>query len=178
MLRPLGVLEVCLLARCTGVWICSFHFEVVGFGGHGAMPHQTRDPITACAAAVQNINAFVARENNYASESSGFVSVTQIQVGLCTRSPLPSPGHSAHLSVSPSLSVFPSLPVPCRFNSLAVPLCLSLSLFPRLLLYLSRTLCLTPLSESLHFQYFRAPSPAHSPFLCCTGTSFSHGRTS
>ncbi|CDJ41625.1 amidohydrolase domain-containing protein, putative [Eimeria tenella] len=59
----------------------SFHFEVVGVGGHGAMPFETHDPIAACAAAVQNINTFVARENDYSAESSGFVSVTQIQAG-------------------------------------------------------------------------------------------------
>lgn len=58
----------------------SFHFDIVGFGGHGAMPSQTHDPVTACAAAVQNINNFVARENDYSAVSSGFVSVTQIQV--------------------------------------------------------------------------------------------------
>lgn len=44
------------------------------------MPFETHDPIAACAAAVQNINTFVARENDYSAESSGFVSVTQIQV--------------------------------------------------------------------------------------------------
>ncbi|CDI77540.1 amidohydrolase domain-containing protein, putative [Eimeria acervulina] len=59
----------------------SFHFEVVGAGGHGAMPSQAHDPITACASAVQNINSFVARENDYTAVSSGFVSVTQIQAG-------------------------------------------------------------------------------------------------
>ncbi|CDJ50770.1 amidohydrolase domain-containing protein, putative [Eimeria brunetti] len=59
----------------------SFHFEIVGVGGHGAMPFQTHDPITACASAVQNINSFVARENDYSANSSGFVSVTQIQAG-------------------------------------------------------------------------------------------------
>lgn len=59
----------------------SFHFEIIGVGGHGAMPYQTHDPITACASAVQNINSFVARENDYSAASSGFVSVTQIQAG-------------------------------------------------------------------------------------------------
>ncbi|XP_026194282.1 IAA-amino acid hydrolase ILR1-like 8 [Cyclospora cayetanensis] len=66
-------------ARC--VRLCSFHFEIVGSGGHGAMPAQTRDPIAACTAAVQNVYAIVARENDFAAVSSGFISVTQIQAG-------------------------------------------------------------------------------------------------
>ena len=44
------------------------------------MPAKTRDPIAACAAAVQNVNAIAARENDFGSASSGFISITQIHV--------------------------------------------------------------------------------------------------
>ena len=80
-LSVLSVLVACAVRETMPLeCLRSFHFEVVGAGGHGAMPSQAHDPITACASAVQNINSFVARENDYTAVSSGFVSVTQIQV--------------------------------------------------------------------------------------------------
>ncbi|KAL8269373.1 hypothetical protein Esti_006708 [Eimeria stiedai] len=59
----------------------NFHFEVLGRGGHAALPAQTIDPLAACAAAVQQTYAMVARENDFGAFSSGFVSFTQIQAG-------------------------------------------------------------------------------------------------
>ncbi|KAL8424408.1 hypothetical protein Efla_006840 [Eimeria flavescens] len=57
----------------------NFHFAILGLGGHAAMPAEAVDPIAACAAAVNNVHAMVARENDFGTSSSGFISFTQIQ---------------------------------------------------------------------------------------------------
>jgi amidohydrolase len=41
-----------------------FEVEVTGVGGHGAMPHQTRDPIVAAAHAVVALQTIVSRETS------------------------------------------------------------------------------------------------------------------
>jgi hippurate hydrolase len=56
-----------------------FHIHVEGRGGHGAMPHETADPIPAAVSIVQAIQTIVSR-NNYALDDL-VVSVTQIHAG-------------------------------------------------------------------------------------------------
>ncbi len=48
-----------LMAACD-----SFRIELRGRGGHGAMPHKTRDPIAAAAALIQSIQTIVARNTD------------------------------------------------------------------------------------------------------------------
>ncbi|MFY0633158.1 MAG: amidohydrolase [Vannielia sp.] len=57
----------------------SWEVTVKGVGGHGAMPHQTRDPIVAAVGIVSAVNTIVSR-NHYAMEEL-VVSVTQIHAG-------------------------------------------------------------------------------------------------
>lgn len=57
----------------------TFHIDVTGQGGHGAMPHETRDPVVAAAGMVQAIQTIVSR-NHYALDEL-VVSVTQIHTG-------------------------------------------------------------------------------------------------
>ncbi len=57
----------------------SWEVTVKGVGGHGAMPHQTKDPIVAAVGIVNAVNTIVSR-NHYAMEEL-VVSVTQIHAG-------------------------------------------------------------------------------------------------
>ena len=57
----------------------TFHVHVTGQGGHGAMPHETADPIVAAVAVVQAIQTIVSR-NHYALDDL-VISVTQIHAG-------------------------------------------------------------------------------------------------
>ncbi|WP_317054937.1 M20 aminoacylase family protein [Roseovarius rhodophyticola] len=57
----------------------TFHIDITGQGGHGAFPHETRDPVIAAAGMVQAIQTIVSR-NHYALEDL-VVSVTQIHTG-------------------------------------------------------------------------------------------------
>ncbi|RYH03222.1 amidohydrolase [Salipiger sp. IMCC34102] len=57
----------------------TFEIHVDGQGGHGAMPHETRDPIVAAVSMVQAIQTIVSR-NHYALDDL-VVSVTQIHAG-------------------------------------------------------------------------------------------------
>ncbi len=57
----------------------TFHIDIKGFGGHGAYPHETRDPVVAAAGMVQAIQTIVSR-NHYALNDL-VVSVTQIHTG-------------------------------------------------------------------------------------------------
>ena len=57
----------------------TFHVHVKGVGGHGAMPHETRDPVIAACGIAQAIQTIVSR-NHYALEDL-VVSVTQIHTG-------------------------------------------------------------------------------------------------
>lgn len=56
-----------------------FHVHVQGLGGHGAMPHETRDPVMAACGIAQAIQTIVSR-NHYALDDL-VVSVTQIHAG-------------------------------------------------------------------------------------------------
>ena len=56
-----------------------FHIHITGKGGHGAMPHETRDPVVAACGIAQAIQTIVSR-NHYALEDL-VVSVTQIHTG-------------------------------------------------------------------------------------------------
>ena len=57
----------------------SFDIDITGQGGHGAMPHETRDPVVAAVGIVQAIQTIVSR-NHYALNEL-VVSVTQIHTG-------------------------------------------------------------------------------------------------
>ena len=57
----------------------TFHINIKGRGGHGAMPHETADPIMAAVGIVQAIQTIVSR-NHYAQDDL-VVSVTQIHTG-------------------------------------------------------------------------------------------------
>ncbi len=57
----------------------TFHIHITGRGGHGAMPHETADPIVAAVGMVNAIQTIVSR-NHYAQDDL-VVSVTQIHTG-------------------------------------------------------------------------------------------------
>ncbi len=57
----------------------TFHIDIKGVGGHGAMPHETRDPVMAACGIAQAIQTIVSR-NHYAQDDL-VVSVTQIHTG-------------------------------------------------------------------------------------------------
>ena len=57
----------------------AFEIHIQGRGGHGAMPHETADPIVAAVAIAQAIQTIVSR-NHYALDDL-VVSVTQIHAG-------------------------------------------------------------------------------------------------
>ena len=63
-----------IMAACD-----TFEIHVTGAGGHGAMPHETRDPVMAAVGIVQAIQTIVSR-NHYAAEDL-VISVTQIHTG-------------------------------------------------------------------------------------------------
>jgi len=56
-----------------------FHVNIQGLGGHGAMPHETRDPVMAACGIAQAIQTIVSR-NHYALQDL-VISVTQIHTG-------------------------------------------------------------------------------------------------
>ena len=57
----------------------TFDIHITGRGGHGAYPHETRDPVVAACGMVQAIQTIVSR-NHYALDEV-VVSVTQIHTG-------------------------------------------------------------------------------------------------
>ena len=63
-----------IMAACD-----TFEIHVTGQGGHGAMPHETRDPVMAAVGMVQAVQTIVSR-NHYAAEDL-VISVTQIHTG-------------------------------------------------------------------------------------------------
>ncbi|MDK3016375.1 M20 aminoacylase family protein [Pseudodonghicola flavimaris] len=56
-----------------------FHIHIKGVGGHGAMPHETRDPVVAALSIGQALQTIVSR-NNYALDDL-VISLTQIHTG-------------------------------------------------------------------------------------------------
>ncbi|MQQ07355.1 amidohydrolase [Epibacterium sp. SM1979] len=56
-----------------------FHIHIKGLGGHGALPHETRDPVVAACGIAQAIQTIVSR-NHFALDDL-VVSVTQIHTG-------------------------------------------------------------------------------------------------
>ena len=56
-----------------------FKIEILGKGGHGAMPHQTIDPVVAAAAVVSSLQHLVSRVTNPVVGS--VVSVTRFSTG-------------------------------------------------------------------------------------------------
>lgn len=57
----------------------TFHVDIKGVGGHGAMPHETRDPIPAALSIAQAMPTIVSR-NSYALDDL-VISVTMIHAG-------------------------------------------------------------------------------------------------
>ncbi len=57
----------------------TFHIDVTGLGGHGALPQDTRDPVVAACGIVQAIQTIVSR--NHHTLKDLVVSVTQIHTG-------------------------------------------------------------------------------------------------
>ncbi|MFC3615008.1 M20 aminoacylase family protein, partial [Lutimaribacter marinistellae] len=57
----------------------TFEIHITGQGGHGAMPHETRDPVMAACGMAQAIQTIVSR-NHHAMEDL-VISVTQIHTG-------------------------------------------------------------------------------------------------
>lgn len=57
----------------------SFHIDIRGLGGHGAMPHEARDPVVAALAIGQAIQTISSR-NHYALDDL-VISITQIHTG-------------------------------------------------------------------------------------------------
>ena len=57
----------------------SFDIHITGKGGHGAMPHETVDPVVAAVSIAQSIQTIVSR-NNYSLDNL-VISVTQIHTG-------------------------------------------------------------------------------------------------
>ena len=57
----------------------TFHVYVQGVGGHGAMPHETRDPVMAAVGIAQALQTIVSR-NHYALDDL-VISLTQIHTG-------------------------------------------------------------------------------------------------
>jgi hippurate hydrolase len=56
-----------------------FHIDLVGVGGHGAYPHETKDPIIAAIGIAQTLQTIVSRSRNPCDKL--VVSVTQIHAG-------------------------------------------------------------------------------------------------
>ncbi len=56
-----------------------FHIDIVGVGGHGAYPHETKDPITAAVGIAQTFQTIVSRSRD--PNDKLVVSVTQIHAG-------------------------------------------------------------------------------------------------
>ncbi|HAW46742.1 MAG TPA: amidohydrolase [Roseovarius sp.] len=57
----------------------TLHVHVIGQGGHGAMPHEARDPIPAAVAIVQAIQTIITRDRGPLDDL--VISVTQIHAG-------------------------------------------------------------------------------------------------
>ncbi|MTJ04148.1 MAG: amidohydrolase [Sediminimonas qiaohouensis] len=57
----------------------SFHINIKGLGGHGAMPHDARDPVMAAVGIAQALQTITSR-NHYALDDL-VISVTQIHTG-------------------------------------------------------------------------------------------------
>ena len=57
----------------------TFHIHIKGVGGHGAMPHESRDPVVAAVGIVQAIQT-ISNRNHYALDDL-VISVTQIHTG-------------------------------------------------------------------------------------------------
>ncbi|MEM9855384.1 MAG: amidohydrolase, partial [Pseudomonadota bacterium] len=57
----------------------TFHIDIEGKGGHGAMPHETRDPVIAAVGMASAIQTIVSR--NHQATQDLVVSVTQIHTG-------------------------------------------------------------------------------------------------
>ncbi len=75
-------LPVGTMATTPGLMMAAvdtFHIHVKGRGGHGAMPHETQDPVIAACAIAQALQTIVSRNNNTADDL--VISVTQIHTG-------------------------------------------------------------------------------------------------
>ncbi|SEO68607.1 hippurate hydrolase [Salinihabitans flavidus] len=60
----------------------SFYIDIQGAGGHGAMPHDTRDPVMAAVGIAQALQTIVSR--NHDAQDRLVLSLTQITTGSAT----------------------------------------------------------------------------------------------
>lgn len=93
IMERFGIGEVYALHNAPGLPVGSFltapgalmaavdtiHIHIQGVGGHGAMPHETRDPVMAACGIAQAIQTIVSR--NHHTLEDLVVSVTQIHTG-------------------------------------------------------------------------------------------------
>ncbi len=79
------------IAMCPGPIMAAsdyFALEIQGTGGHAAMPHKTKDPVTAAAACVTAAQNFVSRERD--PFEAAVVSITNIMAGTGSLNVIPS----------------------------------------------------------------------------------------
>ena len=76
-----GLPEGCFLTTPGPIMaaVDTFHLNIKGFGGHGALPHETRDPVVAACAIATAIQTIVSR--NHRALGDLVISVTQIHTG-------------------------------------------------------------------------------------------------
>ncbi|WP_137700087.1 M20 aminoacylase family protein [Marimonas lutisalis] len=78
-------LEAGMIALAPGPLMAavdSFYIDIQGRGGHGAMPHESADPVVAAVGIVQAIQTIVSRNND--AQKRLVVSVTKIDTGTAT----------------------------------------------------------------------------------------------
>jgi amidohydrolase len=78
----IGIKEGPLMAAVDSVLI-----EVNGVGGHGALPHMTKDPVVAAAAIIMSLQTIVARSTN--PLETAVVSVCTVQAGQGAHNVIP-----------------------------------------------------------------------------------------
>ncbi|WP_298804922.1 M20 aminoacylase family protein [uncultured Lentibacter sp.] len=74
--------QVAMVAGPIMAAVDSFYIDIQGKGGHGAMPHESVDPVVAAVGMVQAIQTIVSRNND--AQERLVVSVTQINTGTAT----------------------------------------------------------------------------------------------
>ncbi|NLJ52459.1 MAG: amidohydrolase [Alcaligenaceae bacterium] len=75
--RPLG--DICVNDEAMMASFDIFDIELVGHGGHAAIPEKTRDPIVAAAELVQHLQSIISRR--VSAHDAAVLSVTQISGG-------------------------------------------------------------------------------------------------
>ena len=78
-LNPLGTIRINKKPKPFMSGCATFYIELVGTGGHGAMPQHANDPVIAAASLLQQIHTIVSR--NISPRDMGVVGVGSIQCG-------------------------------------------------------------------------------------------------